>query len=59
MTGKGDTMKIMDRNSIDALFDALKRRGFKLVGPTVRDGAIVYNELGAVADLPRGCALQT
>ena len=29
----------------------MKRRGFKLVGPTVRDGAIVYDELGAVADL--------
>jgi formate hydrogenlyase subunit 6/NADH:ubiquinone oxidoreductase subunit I len=47
-------MPILDRNSLDILFDALKRRGFNLVGPTVRDGAIVYDALASTADLPVG-----
>lgn len=47
-------MKIFDRNVIDALFEAIKRRGFALVGPTVRDGAIVYDAIGSSADLPVG-----
>jgi len=47
-------MPILDRNSLDALFDVLKRRGFNLVGPTVHDGAIVYDALASTADLPVG-----
>ena len=47
-------MPILDRNSLDLLFEALKRRGFNLVGPTVRDGAIVYDTLASTADLPVG-----
>ncbi len=47
-------MQVIERNAIDTLFEILKRRGFRLVGPTVRDGAIVYDELTAVADLPIG-----
>jgi ferredoxin len=33
---------------------ALSRRGYTVVGPTVRDGAIVYEELEAAAELPAG-----
>ncbi|MBI3596429.1 MAG: 4Fe-4S dicluster domain-containing protein [Nitrospirae bacterium] len=47
-------MPILDRNSLDLLFDALKRRGFNLVGPTLHDGAIVYDALASTADLPVG-----
>jgi ferredoxin len=32
----------------------LKKRGYRLVGPTVREGAIVYDDLSSVADLPEG-----
>jgi len=39
---------------LDALFSALRDRGYRLVGPTVRDGAIVYAELGSAAALPAG-----
>ena len=45
---------VMARGGLDQLFDALVRRGFRLVGPTVRDGAIVYDEIAASADLPAG-----
>jgi sulfhydrogenase subunit beta (sulfur reductase) len=39
---------------LQQLFDALTRRGYLIVGPTVRDGAIVYDQLDSVADLPVG-----
>jgi len=39
---------------LDTLFDALRKRGYRVVGPTVRDGAIVYAELAAAASLPAG-----
>jgi ferredoxin len=39
---------------LDALLDALRGHGYRIVGPVVRDGAIVYSELGSAADLPSG-----
>ena len=39
---------------LDSLFGALRKRGYRVVGPTVRDGAIVYAELAAAASLPAG-----
>lgn len=39
---------------LQALLDALRRRGYRLVGPTLRDQAIVYDDITAVADLPKG-----
>lgn len=47
-------MQKIDGASLDALLSALKRRGFRPVGPVVRDGAIVYDELNSAADLPAG-----
>jgi ferredoxin len=47
-------MKTMDRAALGRLFDVLKRRGFTLVGPTVRDQAIVYDEIDSPNDLPIG-----
>jgi sulfhydrogenase subunit beta (sulfur reductase) len=39
---------------LDSLLDALRRRGYRLVGPTLADGAIVQGELASAADLPAG-----
>jgi ferredoxin len=36
------------------LLQALRDDGHTLVGPTVRDGAIVYAEIAGIADLPTG-----
>jgi len=44
----------LERDDVGALFDALKRRGYSILGPTVRDGAVVYGELSRVDDLPIG-----
>ena len=36
------------------LIGALSDRGYRVLGPTVRDGAIVYEEVESAADLPIG-----
>jgi ferredoxin len=45
---------ILARADLDCLFDALRRRGYRIVGPAVRDGAIVHAEIESSADLPAG-----
>jgi sulfhydrogenase subunit beta (sulfur reductase) len=49
----GDTL-VVEARDLDALLGALRERGHTLVGPTVRDGAIVLAEIGGAADLPVG-----
>ena len=46
--------RVLDRDRLDDLLLALVARGYRLLGPTVRDGAIVYDELESSADLPEG-----
>lgn len=45
---------ILAREHLDALIQALRDRDYTVVGPTVRDGAIVYDELETADDLPAG-----
>lgn len=45
---------VIERRNLRCVFEALARRGFRIVGPTLRDGAIVYDELASEADLPVG-----
>ncbi len=51
----GDTL-VVEARDLDAILDSLRRRGHTLIGPTVRDGAIVLGEIEGAADLPRGWA---
>jgi sulfhydrogenase subunit beta (sulfur reductase) len=48
---------IVDADALQALFGALRDRGCTVVGPTVRDGAIVIDELPSAAPLPYGALL--
>ena len=41
-------------DGVAALLDALRRHGYRVIGPTVRDQAIVYDDISSLADLPRG-----
>lgn len=51
----GDTERlVLERADLDVLMAALARRGFTVIGPTARDGAIVYDELSSTSDLPVG-----
>ncbi len=45
---------VLERPRLQQLFDALAGQGYRVVGPTVRDGAIVYAELAGAAELPVG-----
>lgn len=45
---------VIERQDFEQLFPALLSRGYWVVGPTVRDGAIVYERLSSVQDLPCG-----
>jgi ferredoxin len=46
--------RVIDRSGLQRLFDALRGLGYALVGPTVRESAIVYDEISSVDDLPKG-----
>ena len=47
-------MRVIDAQALNELFRILRDRGYTVVGPTVRDRAIVYDEVASTADLPRG-----
>lgn len=44
----------IERNDLDVLWEALTRWGYRVVGPRVRDGAIVYDTIASTSDLPQG-----
>jgi formate hydrogenlyase subunit 6/NADH:ubiquinone oxidoreductase subunit I len=48
------TSVIVERGDLQRLIDALLEKGYCVVGPVVRDGAIIYDELTSVTDLPMG-----
>ncbi|MGE5322087.1 MAG: 4Fe-4S dicluster domain-containing protein [Actinomycetota bacterium] len=43
-----------ERQHLQKLFDVLAGNGYQIIGPTVSDGAIVYDEIHNVDDLPAG-----
>jgi sulfhydrogenase subunit beta (sulfur reductase) len=50
----GEAKAAIRAEGLGALLGALAARGYEVLGPTVRDGAIVYDAIGAVSDLPAG-----
>jgi len=47
-------LAVLERTDFQQLLDALQTRGYQTIGPVVRDGAIVYDTLGSMDDLPTG-----
>ena len=45
---------VIDRAGLGEILERLKGSGYQLIGPVVRDGAIVYDEVTALDDLPSG-----
>ena len=45
---------VIGRSELDVLFAVLRDRGYRVVGPIVRDGAVVLDELASAEDLPAG-----
>ncbi|WP_026598464.1 4Fe-4S dicluster domain-containing protein [Methylosinus sp. sav-2] len=52
--GMTEVRSIVDAAGLEALLEALCAQGYQLIGPTVRDEAIVYDEIATLDDLPRG-----
>ncbi len=47
-------MHVIELSDFDTLLTVLSSKGYTLVGPTIRQGAIVYDVISSTADLPRG-----
>ena len=45
---------IFERSELDHLVETLKHRGYKVIGPILRDCAIIYDELTYAGELPVG-----
>jgi ferredoxin len=45
---------ILKASDLDSLFVALKKNNYQIVGPTIRDKAIIYDFIKALKDLPIG-----
>jgi len=45
---------VVPRPSLQQVLDNLRASGFTLIGPTVREGAVVLDEISGLADLPLG-----
>ena len=45
---------LLSRKNFPHLLDTLKSNGYRVVGPIVRDGAIVWDSIMDVRDLPLG-----
>lgn len=45
---------VLSADGLQVLLDVLKGDGYRVIGPTVNDEAIVYDDIAAVDDLPRG-----
>ncbi len=45
---------ILGADQLGKLIEMVASKGYQVVGPTLRDGAIVYNQIQSVEDLPKG-----
>jgi ferredoxin len=45
---------VIDRDGVDALIESLQERGYRVVGPTVRGGTVLSDDISSTADLPIG-----
>jgi ferredoxin len=49
-----DMTCVLDVHGLDRLIRVLAERGYTVIGPQVRDGAVIYDELESAAALPAG-----
>ena len=48
------SLRSFSPKQLSALIDALSRRGYEVIAPTIRDGAIVYDRIFSANQLPNG-----
>lgn len=54
MQALNNTPAVIAPEALDDLIAILQARGFRVLGPRVRDGAIIYDDLSAASQLPIG-----
>jgi ferredoxin len=55
MAAVRDTSRaVIAPDALDRLVGSLRRRGYRVLGPRIRDGAIVYDDLESAEELPVG-----
>ena len=54
MSSRRTQSAVMGPSQLGKLIESLTSRGYEVLGPTVRDGAIIYDRIESVADLPTG-----
>ncbi len=52
--GKPREKYIVERTDFQIVLDVLMQKGYRLVGPTVHDGVVAYDDIRTVSDLPIG-----
>ncbi len=45
---------VVERDDFQRLLDVLQKQGYELIGPTIKEGAIAYDTIASVEDLPVG-----
>jgi ferredoxin len=51
---RGSRSYLLPKGALGELFSALRARGYRVIGPRVGEGAIVYGEVDNAEQLPRG-----
>jgi sulfhydrogenase subunit beta (sulfur reductase) len=44
----------ISEDELQVLIDILARGGYRIIGPIERDGAIIYDDISSISDLPKG-----
>lgn len=47
-------MKTLDKINLEKLIGILKQEGYNVIGPVLKDGAVLYDEIDSIKDLPEG-----
>ena len=47
-------MKTIDKSNLDKIIDTLIKDGYTVIAPVVKDGAVIYDEIEGIKDLPVG-----
>ena len=54
MTGRKRNTVVLNAENLQNLLDALSNRGYDLIGPTLGNGAIVFDKIQTIDDFPIG-----
>lgn len=53
-TPRSPEPRFLEKSRLQALLDVLTASGYQVIGPTVAQDAIIYDEIRSVSDLPQG-----